>query len=80
MGNIGPGELLVIGVLALLIFGPKRLPEIARSVGKALREFKRATGEFTEELKSGLEEPRPSSQESDVPPEKPRELRPGPRG
>jgi sec-independent protein translocase protein TatA len=40
--NIGPLELLVVGVIALLILGPKRLPEAARAVGKGMRELKEA--------------------------------------
>ncbi len=40
--NIGPLELLVIGLIALLVLGPKRLPEAARSVGKGMRELKQA--------------------------------------
>jgi sec-independent protein translocase protein TatA len=40
--NIGPLELLVIGVIALLVLGPKRLPEAARAVGKGMRELKEA--------------------------------------
>ena len=40
--NIGIGELLVILVIALLLFGANRLPEIARSLGKAIQEFKKA--------------------------------------
>ncbi len=51
-GNIGPMELLLIFVLALLVFGPKKLPEIGRSVGKALREFKRTS----EEIKGRIED------------------------
>lgn len=39
--NIGMGELLVILVIALLLFGAGRLPEVARSLGKAVREFKK---------------------------------------
>ncbi len=42
MGEIGFPELLVILVIALLVFGGKRLPEIARAMGKAIHEFKRA--------------------------------------
>lgn len=43
MGNLGLPELLFIFVVALLVFGPKRLPELGRSLGKGLAEFKRAT-------------------------------------
>ena len=39
-GNIGPGELIIVLVIALIILGPKRLPEVGRSVGKGMREFK----------------------------------------
>lgn len=42
MPNLGPGELIVILVIALLVLGPKRLPEAGRSVGKGIREFKEA--------------------------------------
>lgn len=51
-GSLGFGELLVIFAVALLVFGPRKLPEIGRSVGKALGEFRRATTE----LKTTLEE------------------------
>lgn len=54
--NIGGGELFLIAIAVLVLFGPRRLPEIARTVGKAIREFKRATGELTEELKEGFED------------------------
>lgn len=50
MFGIGPTELLVILVVALLLLGPKRLPELARSVGKAMGEFKRATADIQTEL------------------------------
>jgi sec-independent protein translocase protein TatA len=43
MLNIGPPEMIVLGVLALLVFGPKRLPEIGKNVGAALREFRKAS-------------------------------------
>jgi len=45
MFNIGAGELAVILVVALLVLGPKRLPELARGLGKVLREFRRQTDE-----------------------------------
>jgi sec-independent protein translocase protein TatA len=39
-GWIGPGEIVILLVVALLVFGPKRLPEMGRSIGKGMREFK----------------------------------------
>ena len=39
MGNLGLGELIVIAVVGLLVIGPKRLPEVARGLGEALRSF-----------------------------------------
>ena len=43
MFNVGTGELIVIAVVALLVLGPKRLPELARGIGKFMREFRRQT-------------------------------------
>ena len=45
-GSIGMTELIVIMVVALVVIGPKRLPELARTLGKALGDFKRATSDF----------------------------------
>src|SRR5205809_390775 len=50
MPNIGPAELMIIAALALIVFGPKKLPEIGRSVGNALREFKRASSDFMDAM------------------------------
>ncbi len=47
--NIGMGELLVILVIALLLFGAGRLPEVARSLGKAIREFKKGLKDTDDE-------------------------------
>jgi len=50
MFGIGVPELLVIMVVALIVLGPKRLPEVAKALGKALAEFRRATSDLSEEL------------------------------
>lgn len=50
MFGIGIPELMVIMVVALIVLGPKRLPEVAKALGKALAEFRRATSDLTEEL------------------------------
>ncbi|MCW3488520.1 twin-arginine translocase TatA/TatE family subunit [Dethiobacter alkaliphilus] len=50
LGKIGLSELLLAGGLILLIFGPKKLPEIGRSFGKGLQEFKQATKELTDSV------------------------------
>jgi sec-independent protein translocase protein TatA len=39
-GWIGPGEIVILLIVALLVFGPKKLPEMGRSIGKGMREFK----------------------------------------
>lgn len=49
--GIGLPEMLLILVLALLVFGPKKLPEIGQSLGKAIRGFQQASKEFEEEFK-----------------------------
>src|SRR3989304_2033862 len=54
-GSIGPAELILIFVVALLVFGPKKLPEIGRSVGKALREFKRTSDEIKGRIEEEIE-------------------------
>jgi sec-independent protein translocase protein TatA len=70
MGNFGMGEMLFIGVFALLLFGPSRLPEISRSVGKAVREFKQVTNGMTQGVRSewaSLSDLRPPSATSSTP-------------
>jgi Tat protein translocase TatB subunit len=52
MFGIGFPELLVILVVALIVLGPKRIPDVARSLGRGLAEFRRATGEITEEFRT----------------------------
>lgn len=55
MFDIGLQELVVIFVLALLVFGPKNLPQLGRSLGRAMREFRRASEEFRSTIETNLE-------------------------
>jgi sec-independent protein translocase protein TatA len=55
MPSIGPAEVLVILVLALLIFGPQKMPEIGRQVGRAMREFRKAQSAVRTELRDALD-------------------------
>ena len=54
-GSIGGAEILMILVLALLLFGPRRLPQIGKTVGRAMSEFRRATQEFRSSLEQEVE-------------------------
>lgn len=47
--NIGPTELIIVLVIALLVIGPKRLPEVGKSLGKGMREFKDSLGGVSRE-------------------------------
>jgi sec-independent protein translocase protein TatA len=53
-GNLGFTELLVIMFIVLLLFGPKKLPELARGLGKGLSEFRRAADQAANDVKRGL--------------------------
>jgi sec-independent protein translocase protein TatA len=57
--DIGGTEILIIMVITLLLFGSERLPGLARSMGKSVREFKKATSGLEEELRRALETPPP---------------------
>jgi len=46
--NIGPGELIIILIIALVVLGPGKLPDVAASLGKGLREFRKAASDVTE--------------------------------
>jgi sec-independent protein translocase protein TatA len=52
MGGLGVPELLIIGVIALLVFGPKKLPELGSGLGKAIRDFKSAMSETEQVVKA----------------------------
>ncbi|HOJ18143.1 MAG: twin-arginine translocase TatA/TatE family subunit [Ignavibacteriales bacterium] len=57
--NIGTGEIIVVVLVALLIFGPRKLPEIARNFGKAFHHFKKSYQDVENEIKSTIEEDKP---------------------
>ncbi len=54
MFDIGLQELALIFVIALLVFGPKNLPQLGRSLGRAMREFRRASDEFRSTIETNL--------------------------
>ena len=56
IGGLGWPEIVVILVLVLVFFGPKRLPELAEAVGKSLNKFKSATREASDEVKRELDD------------------------
>lgn len=53
-GNIGFPELLIILLIALLIFGPRKLPEVGKNIGRALREFRRASDELKDRIENEI--------------------------
>lgn len=53
--GVGFGELLFLAILALLVFGPRRLPEIARGLGRFLRQVRQATGEVDREFRQWMQ-------------------------
>jgi sec-independent protein translocase protein TatA len=57
--SIGFGEILIILVIALIVFGPRRLPEMGKTVGRSLREFRRATNDIRSEITADLEDEPP---------------------
>jgi Tat protein translocase TatB subunit len=56
MFGIGMQELIIIAIIALLIVGPKKLPDLAKTLGKGFSEFKKATEGVTEDLKDAVKE------------------------
>jgi sec-independent protein translocase protein TatA len=57
--SLGFGEILIILVIALIVFGPRRLPEMGRTIGRSLREFRRTTSEIRSEITADLDDEPP---------------------
>jgi Tat protein translocase TatB subunit len=66
--GIGMTELMVVLVVALLVLGPKRLPEIARALGRGMAEFRRASNDLRATLTASLEDERPPHSPPPAPP------------
>ena len=88
MGNISATEIILILIIALVVFGPRRLPQIGRTVGKSLREFRKASQDIRDEFRFSLDDddeppmvrsqPRVEPRDEPDPPPEPRTI--GPEG
>jgi sec-independent protein translocase protein TatA len=66
MFNLGPQELLILFLIVLLVFGAKRIPEIARSFGKGISEFKKGMREVETEFQAGANDNKPVERSEEV--------------
>lgn len=57
MFNVGPGEALAILVIALIVLGPEKLPEVIRTVGRVMGELRRMSSSFQSELRNAIDDP-----------------------
>ena len=64
IGDIGGGEIMLVFLVVLMLFGGEKMPELARSVGKALREIKKATSGVEEQLKQAMAEAPPKPRQA----------------
>ena len=74
--NFGFSEMLFIFFLALLIFGPKKLPEIGRQIGEAMTQFKRASNEFKAQLEDEIRNMEAEEKRKALPPPEPPQAKP----
>jgi Tat protein translocase TatB subunit len=76
MPSISPVEIVVVAAIALIVFGPQRLPEIARNIGKAIRELRRMASDVREEFDLSLDDDTPPRRPEPEPKQAPEEERP----
>jgi TatA/E family protein of Tat protein translocase len=67
-GSVGTPELIIIFVIALIVFGPRKLPELGKSLGKSLAEFKRASNELKNTLDEEIRQEERKQQQAQEPP------------
>ena len=65
-GRLGPVELILILIIALVIFGPSKLPQIGRSLGEAIQEFKKGTRAVDDELNNVMKDTKPDGDTKQV--------------
>jgi len=65
LGPIGWNELVIILVIVLLLFGPRRLPDFAEALGKSIRKFKQATNEARSSIEGGDDEAKPEEKKKE---------------
>jgi len=71
--NLGGGEIVLILLLVLILFGAKKIPELAKGLGQGIKEFKKATNEVTNELHNAMDDNRYTPPKSIEPPKTPAE-------
>jgi sec-independent protein translocase protein TatA len=69
--NLGGGEIILILALVLILFGAKKLPELAKGLGTGIKEFKKATRDVTDEMQNAMNEPPPPPSPKPLPPPAP---------
>ncbi len=68
MGSVGSPEILMILLVALLVFGPHKLPELGKALGRAVREFKKATSELQETIEREVEDVKRAAEPPEIMP------------
>lgn len=68
MFNIGPWEFMLIMIVALIVVGPDKLPEVARTIGKSMNEFKRVTSGYKKEFEEAMKVENPPASKTNVEP------------